>query len=64
MLNKLKIEYYKLVSTPMVVGWKLRKDDEYKEVDQIIYKSMIRILLYITTSRPDVMQAVGQVVRF
>jgi hypothetical protein len=26
--------------------------------------SMIGILLYVTTSRPDVMQAVGQVARF
>jgi hypothetical protein len=42
----------------------LSKDDESKEVDQRIYRSMIGILLYVTTSRPDVMQEVGQVERF
>jgi hypothetical protein len=43
----------------MVIGCKLRKYDEYKEMDQIIYRSMIGSLLYVTTSRPDVMQAFG-----
>ena len=48
----------------MIIGCKLRKDDEYKEVDQRLYRSMIGSLLYVTASRPDVMQAVGQVARF
>ena len=33
MLNKFGMEDYKPVSTPMVTGCKLRKDDESKEVD-------------------------------
>jgi hypothetical protein len=64
MLKKFKMEDCKPVSTPMVIGCKLRKDDESKEVDQRLYRSMIGSLLYVTTSRPDVMQAVGQVTRF
>ena len=52
------------VSTPMIIGCKLRKDDESKEVDQRLYSSMIGSLLYVTTSRLDVMQVVGQVARF
>ena len=39
----------------------MRKDDESKEVDQRLYRSMIGNLLYVTTSRLDVMQAIGQV---
>ena len=35
-----------------------------KEVDQRHYRSMIGNLLYVTTSRPDVMQEFGQVARF
>ena len=42
----------------------MSKDDESKEVDQKLYRSMICSLLYVTTSRPDVMQAVGLVARF
>ena len=64
MLKKFQMEDCKLVSTPMIIGCKLSKDDESKEVDQRIYRSMIGSLLYVTTSRPDVMQAIGQVVRF
>jgi hypothetical protein len=48
----------------MVTGCKLRKDDESKEVDQRLYRLMIGSLLYVTTSRLDVMQVVGQVARF
>ena len=48
----------------MIINSKLRKEDESKEVDQRIYRSMIGSLLYVTSSRPDVMQVVGQVARF
>ena len=53
------------MSTPMITSCKLSKEDESKEVDQrIIYRPIIGSLLYVTTSRPDVMQDVGQVARF
>jgi hypothetical protein len=64
MLKKFRMEDCKLVSTPMISGCKLRKDDESKEVDQRLYRSMIGNLLYVTTSRLDVMQAIGQVAIF
>ena len=49
------------VLTLMVVGCKLSKDDMSPDVDQRTYRSMIRSLLYITYSCPDVMHAVGMV---
>ena len=58
------MEDCKPISTPMITGCKLSKYDESKEVDQKLYRSMICSLLYVTTSRPDVMQAVGLVARF
>jgi hypothetical protein len=64
MLKKIRMEDCKLVSTPMVIGCKLRKDDESKEAYQRLYSSMIGSLLYVTTSRPDVMKEVGQVAIF
>jgi len=48
----------------MVTGFKLSIDDSSKDVDQRLYRSMIGSLLYVTASRPDIMQAIGQVARF
>jgi LPS sulfotransferase NodH len=53
------MEDCKPVITPMQTSCKLRKDDDSKSTDQRKYRSMIGSLLYVTTSRPDVMQAVG-----
>jgi hypothetical protein len=64
MLKKFLMEDSSPVSTPMVVGCKLSKDDISLYVDQRTYHSMIGSLLYITTSRPDIMQAVGMVGRY
>jgi hypothetical protein len=64
MLKKFGMEDCKPVSTPMQTSCKLSKDDESKDADQRLYRSMIGSLLYVTTSRPDVMQEVGQVVIF
>jgi hypothetical protein len=55
------MEYCKLVITPMQTSCKLSKYDDSKSTDQMQYRSMIGILLYVTTYRPHVMQAVGQV---
>ena len=52
------------VSTPMVVGCKLNKDDISPDVDQRTYLSMIGSLLYITTSCLNIMQVVGMVGRY
>ena len=64
MLKKFKMEDCKPVLTPMVTGCKLSIEDSSKDVDQELYRSMIGSLLYVTASRPDVMQAVEQVTRF
>ena len=64
MLKKFGMEDCKPISTPMIIGCKLSKDDESKEMDQKLYRSMIGSLLYVTTSRLDVMQEVGLVARF
>jgi hypothetical protein len=60
MLKRFRMEDCKPVITPMQTSCKLRKDDDSKSTDQRQYRSMIGSLLYVTTSRPDVMQAVGQ----
>ena len=64
MLTKFKMEDSIPVSTPMVMGSKLSKNDESLEVDHTMHRSMIGSLLYVTTTRPGVMQSVGLVSRF
>jgi hypothetical protein len=61
MLKRFRMEDCKPVITPMKTSCKLRKYDDSKSTDQRQYRSMIGNLLYVTTSRPDVMQEVGQV---
>jgi hypothetical protein len=58
MLKKFGMEDCKPVSAPMVTSYKLRNYDESKEEDKRVYVSMNGSLLYVTTLRPDVMQAV------
>jgi hypothetical protein len=64
MLKKVQMEEFKPVGTPMVTGCKLSKFDDTKDVDQIVYRSMIGSLLYATATRPDIMHAICQVGRF
>jgi hypothetical protein len=61
MLKRFGMEDCKPVITPMQTSCKLSKDDNSKSIDQRQYRSMIGSLLYVTASRPDVMQAVGEV---
>nr|GEV37452.1 copia protein [Tanacetum cinerariifolium] len=44
--------------TPMSFDTKLTKDEECKSVDSTKYRGMIASLLYLTTSRPDIMFSV------
>jgi hypothetical protein len=64
MLKRFKMEDCKPVITPMKTSCKLSKDDDSKSIDQRKYRSMIGSLLYVKSSRPDVMPAVGQVTQF
>jgi hypothetical protein len=64
MLKRFQMEYSTTVSTPMVVGCKINKDDISPDVDQRTYRSMIDILLYIIASHLDIMQAFGMVGRY
>jgi hypothetical protein len=64
MLKKFQMEDSSPVSTPMVIGCKLNKDDISLDVYQRTYRSMICSLLYITTSHLDIMHAVGMIVRY
>jgi hypothetical protein len=59
MLKIFGMEYCKLVNTPMQTSCKLSKDDDSKDTYQRKYISMVGNLLYVTESRPNVIQEVG-----
>lgn len=52
------------MSILIVTECKLIKEDEPMEVDQRLSRPMVGSLIYVTTSRPNVIQAVGHVARF
>jgi hypothetical protein len=64
MLNKFGMENCKPISTLMVIGYNFSKNDESMEEYQRLYRLIIGILLYVTTSRLDVMQVVGHIAIF
>ncbi|GJZ62891.1 putative ribonuclease H-like domain-containing protein [Tanacetum coccineum] len=57
-LKKFGFTEVKTTSTPMETQNPLLKDENGKEVDVHMYRSMIGSLMYLTSSRPDIMFAV------
>jgi hypothetical protein len=64
MLKKFGMEDAKGISTPMGTNGNLDSDTNGNIVDQKMYRSMIGSLLYMTTSRPDVIFSVYMCARF
>ncbi|GJV27372.1 hypothetical protein Tco_1383820 [Tanacetum coccineum] len=52
------------MKTPMSFDTKLKKDNECESVDSTKYRGMIGSLLYLTTSKPDIMFSVCLCARF
>nr|GFA15937.1 putative ribonuclease H-like domain-containing protein [Tanacetum cinerariifolium] len=63
-LKKFDFVTVKIASTPMKSNKPLIKDEEAKDVDVHLYRSMIGSLMYLTTSRPDITFTVCDCARF
>ncbi|GJV65125.1 uncharacterized mitochondrial protein-like protein [Tanacetum coccineum] len=63
-LKKFGFTDVKTASTPMETQKLLLKDEDGKEVDVHLYRSMIGSLMYLTSSRPDIMFAVCAYARY
>ncbi|GKD38247.1 retrovirus-related pol polyprotein from transposon TNT 1-94, partial [Tanacetum coccineum] len=63
-LKKHGMEKYDTVGTPMATKPKLDTDVSRKLVDQTKYRSKIGSLMYLTSSRPDIVQAVCYYARY
>src|SRR3954464_5330255 len=60
MLKRFKMNDLNGAPTPMGTKCHLDLDPNGKVVDQKVYRSMIRSLLYLCASRPDIAFAVGE----
>ena len=56
-LQKFGMDGVKLNKTPIRTTTKLNKDENGKPIDEKQFRGMIRSLLYLTASRPDIMFA-------
>ncbi|GJS16559.1 putative ribonuclease H-like domain-containing protein [Tanacetum coccineum] len=63
-LKKFDFVTVKTASTPIETNKALLKDEEAKDVDVHLYRSMIGSLMYLTASRPDIMFAVCACARY
>ncbi|GJW21767.1 putative ribonuclease H-like domain-containing protein [Tanacetum coccineum] len=63
-LKKFGFTNVKIASTPMETQKALLKDENGEEVDVHLYRSMIGSLMYLTSSRPDIMFAVCACARY
>ncbi|GJY72689.1 putative ribonuclease H-like domain-containing protein [Tanacetum coccineum] len=63
-LKKFRFTEVKTASTPMVTQKPLLKDEDGEEVDVHMYRSMIGSLMYLTSSRPDIMFVVCACARY
>ncbi|GJU59093.1 hypothetical protein Tco_1236859 [Tanacetum coccineum] len=63
-LKKFNLVTVKTTSTPIKTNKALLKDEEAKDVDVHLYRSMIESLIYLTAYRPDIMFAVCACARF
>jgi hypothetical protein len=54
----------KVGPTPVIIGLKLSKEDEVSKVDPTLFKMMVENLMYLTTTRPNVMYGVSLISRF
>ncbi|KAK9139054.1 hypothetical protein Scep_008735 [Stephania cephalantha] len=60
-LKKFHMENFKTTETPMQAKVKFCQDDGTTKVIENLYRSLIGCLMYLTASRPDIMQLLGSV---
>ncbi|GJV20718.1 putative reverse transcriptase, RNA-dependent DNA polymerase [Tanacetum coccineum] len=63
-LKKFGLTDVKTASTPMETQKPLLKDEDGEEVDVYLYRSMIGSLMYLTSSKPDIMFTVCACARY
>jgi len=63
-LKRFGMENNNSVHNPIVPGYKLIKDEDGVKVDKTYYKQVVDSLMYLTTTRPDMMFVVSLISRY
>ncbi|PRQ33949.1 putative RNA-directed DNA polymerase [Rosa chinensis] len=63
-LRRFGMEKSNAVLNPIVPGFKISKDESGIEVDGTFYKQLVGSLMYLTSTRPDLMYAVSLIARY
>lgn len=63
-LKRFRMEDCKPTPTPMETGVKLLANDEKKPVDGTLFRQLVGSLIYLTTTRPDIIFAMGVISRY
>eukprot|EP00253_Pinus_taeda_P017662 PITA_17662 len=58
-LERFNMQENKAAITPTVMGLKLSKEDNNKDFDPSLYKSIVGSLMYLTATTPDIMHTVS-----
>ena len=64
LLKKFRMEGCNPMKTPMATNQKLQLDDGSDKVDERLYRSLVGSLIYLTNTRPDIVQSVSLLSRF
>ncbi|CAM8911127.1 unnamed protein product [Rhodiola kirilowii] len=64
MVSKFGMQNSSVMTTPISPNNSLGKDEISSQIDQTLYRGMIGSLMYLTTSRPDIMYSVCLCARF
>ena len=64
LLNKFRMKDCKPSKTPFLSGVKLEEADSSPMVNNTLYRQLIRCLLYLTHTRPDISYAVSVASRY
>ena len=63
-LKRFNMSNCKITPAPVITSLKLSKDDEGSIVDPTLFKRLVGSLMYLTTTRPDIMYGVSLISRF
>ena len=63
-LKKFKMDKSKPVSTPIEPGLKLTRAESSRKVDSNYIRQIVGSLMYLTTTRPDIMYSVSLISRY
>ncbi|PRQ41856.1 putative RNA-directed DNA polymerase [Rosa chinensis] len=63
-LERFQMKDCNSVTTPTDPTIKLKKDSEGKKIDATLFKQIVGSLMYLTTTRPDIMYAVSLISRY